>query len=45
MGQRTNGSVEDYMRFWTKERETGVWDFEEKVDSSQVNEKDQIIVK
>lgn len=45
MGLRTNGSVEDYMPFWTKERETAVWGFNEKIDSSQVDEKEQTIVK
>ena len=31
-----------HMPFWTKEMETGIWDFKGKVGNSQVDEKEQI---
>lgn len=34
-----------YMLSWTKEKEVGIWDFKEKEDNSQEDEKDELFGK
>lgn len=39
---RTNWAGEAHIPLWFKGEKAGVWNFKEKIDNSQVNEKEQM---